>query len=292
MNATALIIQCFIKADTLRDTCQSLLQCDLIEDLDLIFWSDSPSNSRNEGRYTHLAAEVASFLDEFCQLWGSRFKSVSRHVNETNYGTCKTCELALNFAFASWPFVIFVEDDVIFARDAIAWFDEMRRQEVLNEDQNWAIAGESIFFNAREQTIPDEWPAAMRKLAIEERLNVAYVTNKFIPSTCFATTREKWAEFGQTRGQPLGDGDVCKRCQEEERYAIFPVVPRVKDVGMLHDNGYSVSIHSKSGVSEVKNTYLMSDELIGPDQPGLHEMKLFKGSAGRIYTLSTLLRPA
>ena len=290
MSPIAAVIQCFIKADTLRDTCESLLRCEGVADLDLIFWSDSPVGSRNQSRYTALAAEVASYVDEFCKRSGGQFKSVTRYVNELNRGTCKTCELALNHAFASHPYVIFVEDDVIFARDALAWFDEMRRKNVLTDDQNWAIAGESIFFNARDLPIPDGWPAAMHKLALEERLNVAYVANKFIPSTCFATTREKWAQFGQTRGQPLGDVDLCNRCQEEDRYAIFPVVPRVKDVGMLHDNGYSVSIHSKAGVSEVKNTYLMSDELLGEGQPDIHEMKPFVGNAGRIFTLSTLLR--
>jgi hypothetical protein len=292
MTSTALVIQCFVKADTLKDTCESLLSCNLIGNLDLIFWSDSAIGSRDEGRYLPLAAEVAKYLDGFCQQWGSRFKSVTRRVNTVNHGTCKTCELALDYAFSLHPFVIFVEDDVIFATDAIAWFEEMRRRSVLSDERNWAIAGESIFFNARDEPIPDGWPAAMRQLAIDERLNSAYIANKFVPSTCFATTREKWHEFGHTRGQPLGDGDVCERCQKEDRYTIFPVVARVKDVGMLHDNGYSVSIHSKSGVSEVKNTYLMSDDLVGPNQPGMQEMRLFDGSAGRIFTLSTLLRQA
>ncbi len=287
MQPLALVMQCFVKADTLQSACESLLRCTGVEALDIVFWSDSPLGSRSEGRYAPLAAAVEAFLDGFVEEYSNRFRSVARYRNERNMGTCKTCQIALDFAFSAHSFVIFVEDDVVFARDALEWFDEIRLRRLLQDRAIWAVAGESIFFNARSQEVPAGWPEAMRDYAAKERLNAAYVTERFIPSTCFATTRERWVEFGATRGQPLGDVDLCKRCEVENRYGIFPIVPRVKDVGMLHDEGFSVLVHTKVGVTEIKNTYVMSDDVEGP---GVREMSHRVSNLGEIFTLTTLLK--
>ena len=289
MSSTALVIQCFAKADTLGDLCDSLLRCDNIAGLDLIFWLDSPLASRSEARFTPLHAEVCATLDRFVAAHEARFRSVSRRQNPANLGTCATCRAALDHAFALHPFVVFAEDDVVFARDAFSWFDAIRRLGLLDDPRHWAIAGESVFFNARDKTLPEGWPAAMQHLAAGEGLAAHYVTHNFIPSTCFATTAAHWRRFGVTRGQPLGDVDLCTLCREEDGWCVFPVVPRVKDTGMLHENGYSVLIHTRDGVRERKNTYLMSDALLAPNQPGLAGLTPYAGNAGRLFTLSTLL---
>ena len=290
MSSTALVIQCFIKADTLHDLCDSLLRCDGTETIDLIFWLDSPLGSRSEARFTPLHAEVCATLDRFVAMHSGRFRSVSRHQNLSNLGTCATCRAALDHAFSLHPFAIFAEDDIIFARDAFAWFGDIRRLGLLDEPRHWAIAGESVFFNARDEVLPEGWPAAMARLAAEEGLTGHYVTHNFIPSTCFATTAAHWRHFGATRGQPLGDVDLCTLCRDEDGWCIFPVVPRVKDLGMLHHNGYSVLIHTRDGVKERKNTYLMSDDLLPCGQPAATALTLYAGHSGRLYTLSTLLK--
>lgn len=289
MSPTALVIQCFLKADTLHDLCESLLRCDGTGMIDLVFWLDSPLGSRSEVRFTPLHAEVRATLDRFVLAHAGRFRSVSRHQNPSNLGTCATCRTALDHAFALHPFVVFAEDDVVFARDAFAWFDDIRRQGLLDDPRHWAIAGESVFFNARDKALPEEWPRAMRQLAADEGLAGFYVTHNFVPSTCFATTDAHWRRFGATRGQPLGDVDLCALCRDEDGWCVFPVVPRVKDIGMLHDNGYSVLIHTRDGVQERKNTYLMSDDLLPPGHPAPAGLTLYGGNAGRLFTLSTLI---
>ena len=120
MQPTALATPCLLKADTLHELCESLLRCDGIEALDLIFWLDSPIGSRSETRFTPLHAEVCTMLDGFVAAHGSRFRSVSRHQNPVNLGPYATCRVALDHAFALHPFVVFAEDDVVFARDAFS----------------------------------------------------------------------------------------------------------------------------------------------------------------------------
>ena len=289
MSSTALVIQCFLKADTLRDLCHSLLRCDGIEALDLVFWLDSPLGSRSEARFAPLHAEVCATLDRFAAAHAARFRSVSRHQNPSNLGTCATCRAALDHAFALHPFVVFAEDDVIFARDAFAWFGAILRQGLLDDPRHWAIAGESVFFDARDKPLPEGWPAAMACLAGEEGLAGHYVIHNFIPSTCFATTAAHWHRFGATRGQHYGDEDLCARCRDEDGWCVLPVVPRVKDVGMLHDLGHSVLIHTRDGVQERKNTYLMSDDILPPDRAAPDALTPYGGNVGRLFTFSTLI---
>ncbi len=291
MLPTALVVQCFVKVDTLRGACESLLRCEGIKDLNLIFWSDSPVSSRDEAKFGVLQAGVDAYVRGFIKSEGQRFRSIEYRTNPTNLGAYKTCEIALDHAFKQCAFAILVEDDVIFSRDALLWFDAIRRQRLLDDERYWAIAGESVFFDAREKPVSREWVAAMCKLAVDEELSQYYTAHNFIPSTCFATTAEKWQQFGQTRGEPIGDVTVCKRCADEGRYGIFPVVPRVKDVGMLHEHGYSVLIHSREGVTSIKNTYVMSGDLIaiGGDAPNAFQP--YEGHAGRLFSASTLLHP-
>jgi len=236
---------------------------------------------RRESELAPRREAVKSFIDEFsCEIGRSTFASVQVKENSKNLGTCKTCEVAMTYAFESHEFAIFTEDDGIFARDALIWFEKMRDSCLSREPKYWAIAGESIYFNAREKIVDTPLVEAAQRRAHELALFSKFVAHKFVPSTCFATTRDKWREFGQTRGQAMGDEDVCKRCLAEEKFCLFPVVPRVRDIGMLHDLGYSVMIHTKSGVRELKNTYLTSDMLdrcidqagftpLPPDQAGL-----------------------
>jgi hypothetical protein len=273
----------------MQGLCESLMRCENTRMLDVIFWCDSPINSRKEAQYTPLQKEVFDFVTAFIELHSNHFCSVELKTNEVNLGTCKTCQVAMDYAFKNHDFGIFVEDDVIFSSDAIRWFLTVQKQGLLKEQRYWAIAGESIFFNAQHCLLPEGWQEEMLKLAIRDDLSKYYITHNFLPSTCFATTAKKWEEFGDTRGQSLGDVDVCSRCASEGRYGIFPVVPRVKDIGMLHENGFSVLIHTASGVSEIKNTYLMAEDLYGDTTNPPERLVELQAGVGELFTQTTKL---
>lgn len=288
MAKAAIVVQNFCKVDTLDALCQSLLKCSSRQEFDLIFWSDSPAGSRKEAEYQSKSVKVKELLQSFCETYGDQFASIAMDGNSVNYGTCKTCEIALNSAFEKHDFVVFSEDDTIFAPDALDWFIAMEQSPSFLDNSVWAIAGESIFFDG-QGIVPDEkLVEAAKAYATDQRLWEQFISFDFVPSTCFATNRQKWVQFSATRGQPNGDVDLCQRCREEAKKCLFPIVARVKDVGMLHPDGYSVMIHSKENVASVKTSYLLSGDIVA-SSPVRPEFRPFDGHPGQLFWRSTRL---
>jgi hypothetical protein len=281
----AIVVQCFIKRDTIENLCRSLLLCHERKKFDLIFWSDCALGSQKP-EYESLNKTVIEYLDHFSVDNIGEFQQIVTKINDQNLGTCKTCEVALDFAFGSHDFVIFTEDDTIFAPDALQWFLRAASTPEFAQSKAWAIAGESIFFNSQARTVSKSFADSARRAAVCGGWARNYLEFSFVPSTCFATTQANWRKFGPTRGQPLGDVDLNALCVTEGKTCVFPIIPRVKDVGMLHELGYSVAIHSAAGVREVKNTYLTSGEVSGGDRG---ELFPFPGNADALYSYFTLL---
>ncbi len=282
----AILVQCFAKPDTLFGLCSSLTQCDGTKDFHLVFWSDAPGTGLQADRHSARNQQVQLAIETFTRDHAHRFASVSFHRNDVNRGTCATCRIALDATFSMHEFVIFTEDDTVFAKDALRWFEGLVKGGMLTKPEILALAGESIYFDSRARAVPPGYAAKARATAVTRNLAAEYVALNFVPSTCFATTREKWHSFGALRGQPRGDEDVCNLCKENGLFAIFPVVARVRDIGMLHDDGYSVGVLGKDHVSEIKNTYLMSDDL----PPSTQELRPFTGNMGRLFEESVELR--
>ena len=286
MPKGAIVVQVFVKLDLLKRLCESLLETRGIEDYVLIFYSDTSFGSRREDLYTIKNAEVLSYIGHFKRIHENRFFSIELKQNPQNFGPCKTCRLALDYAFSSNDFVIMTEDDTIFSKDTLEWLElAAKSPEFALSADVWAIAGESIFFNARDKNVSEETRHTAIQYAQNNRLNKYYILEKFMPSTFFATTKLKWSEFGETRGQPNGDVDVCRRCASENKATIFPIVARVKDVGMLHEDGYSVLIHQKENVSEIKNTYVTSDDISTP----FDFLQLYPGDKNKLFSMTTIL---
>ena len=285
----AVVVQCFNKPDTLEAVCRALLACSSTERFGLVFWTDSPINSRDEARFAPAHRDVLTLLEELRPELEGKFASVEIHKNMTNLGPYKTCKLALDHTFKTYNFVVFTEDDGIFAPDALEWFLACSRTDEFALDRTWAISGESIFFDAREKNVDSCFIQAAIAYVRTEQLADKFAEIGFIPSTCFATSLTKWAEIGETRGQTNGDVDLCRRCEIEQKTCIQPIVARVRDVGMLHDLGYSVSIHSRAGVSEIKNTYVTSAQLYVSGAYPSFVCIIDQSRNGDIYRRSTLL---
>ena len=200
-----------------------------------------------------------------------------------------TCKSALDYAFRNHDFAVLIEDDIVLSSDALLWFDEVRDLGLLETQNNWAAAGESIFFDARGKTISHALVERSMRIVEEQQLINKFTIHDFVPSACFGTTRRWWTEFGYTRGEPRGDVSLCRRTKDEGRGCVFPVVPRAKDVGMLHDYGFSVTIHTKEGVQATTNPYLLAEDLL-PKQPVPRlNLERFQGDLGVLFRQTTLL---
>jgi hypothetical protein len=158
--------------------------------------------------------------------------------------------------------VIFSEDDVIFECDAVEWFERALAHPMFLRPNVWAIAGESRFFDSYRHVPSNADVRRALEVALTQNLIDRFVYFDFLPSSCFATTRDKWAEFGDTRGTPRGDRAVVDRCMAEGKFCFWPVIARCRDTGMHHPLGYSVrwkGLHH----TRFKNSYIVSGMLKG-----------------------------
>jgi GT2 family glycosyltransferase len=123
MASVSLVIQPFVKVDTLEHQLASLLRCTDKEGVNLVLFSDNPAGTSSE--YVRKNENVMRRLAEFRASHHSKFNDVIIHRIEENRGPYKTCELAIDFALGLTDFAIFSEDDTVFARDALVWFRRM-----------------------------------------------------------------------------------------------------------------------------------------------------------------------
>jgi hypothetical protein len=277
--AYGLIIQCYIKVDTLDALCKSLIRCSQTQDFNLIFWVDKVKSSHSFDGDSTANAAVLAYIAAFSGEFGHLFASVEVKTNNNNLGTCKTCQTALDYAFQRYDFVAFTEDDTIFSRDALTWGAGLYTRGILDERDVIALAGESIYFDSRREKVDAPYIETARRESNQRGYFNKYMKLNFVPSTCFFTTKAKWDVFGDIRGQPRGDEDVCDLCRDQKLFCVFPVVARVKDMGMLHDKGHSVRTLGAQSVPEIKNTYLMSDDLT----PFSDYPEPFLGNTGRLF---------
>ena len=289
MEPISVVIQCFAKTDTLKGLLDSLLGCEGHRDVDLTIWQDSAYGSRREEEFTGAATEVHAFVIDFISEHGRRFRTLDYRLNERNLGPYGTCKVALDHAFSKHEFAILIEDDILLSSDALLWFDKVYRLGLLHDGRNWAIAGQSIFFDSRGRDVDQDFVATASRFALEQNLVNQFTVHQFVPSACFATTRRWWAEFRSTRGEPRGDVLLCNRTKEEGWGCVFPIVPRAKDVGMLHDYGFSVTIHSKDGVQAITTPYLTSEALLSERAVRPSDLEQFEGDAGLLFRQTTLL---
>jgi hypothetical protein len=291
MTEVSLVTQPFIKLHTLKLQLESFLRCENKESVNLVLFSDNAAGTTPDDIAKNEA--VMKELQEFADVHRKNFRNLLIHRPEQNHGPYRTCQLALDFALELTDYAIFTEDDTLFASDAFVWFTGMYEGGALDHDDNWAIAGESIFFDAREKGPSGALVERAKRTSIERGFYNKFVPLDFIPSTCFATTRAKWKLFGDVRGRTVGDVALCELCAEKRKFGMFPLLPRVKDIGMLHPDGHSMRIHGADGVRarEIKNTYLMSDDVLASPPEDLR-FERFDGDVGALYQSSVLLQGA
>ena len=256
----SIAVQAFNKADSILCTLDSIARSRGSDKYHLVILQDGCSRSNETEKYPSAWAQTTQALEAWISTNTDHFVSVRFDRSEENNGTCRTTEWLITRALENSESVIFSEDDVIFERDAIEWFERALTHPMFLRPNVWAIAGESRFFDSHRHS-PSEI-AVSRALEVAGSYNLIhkFVYLDFLPSSCFATTRDKWAEFGDTRGTIRGDRAVVDRCLAEGKVCFWPVIARCRDTGMHHPLGYSVrwkGLHHTA----FKNSYVVSGML-------------------------------
>lgn len=260
--ANAIAIQAFNKADSILPTLDSIARARGSNSYDLFILQDGCSGSNRTEKYRAAWAATTQAIELWISVSRDHFASVCFDRSDRNNGPYRTAELLITSALEKSKSVIFSEDDVIFECDAVEWFERALAHPMFLRPNVWAIAGESKFFDSNRHVPSDADVCRALKVAQTRNLIDRFVCFDFLPSSCFATTRDKWAEFGKTRGTTNGDRAVVERCRGEAKLCFWPVVARCRDIGMHHPLGYSVrwkGLHHKG----FKNSYIVSGMLQG-----------------------------
>jgi hypothetical protein len=258
--ATAIAIQAFNKADSILRALDSIARSRGSDKYHLVILQDACSGSAETEKYRSAWAQTAQALEAWISTNRDCFVSVHFERLKGNNGPYRTAERLISRALENSESVIFSEDDVIFERDAMEWFQRAITHPMFLRPNVWAIAGESRFFDSHRHSPSDTDVARALEAARSYNLIDKFVYLDFLPSSCFATTRDKWAEFGETRGTIRGDRAVVDRCLAEGKVCFWPVIARCRDTGMHHPLGYSVrwkGLHHTA----FKNSYVVSGTL-------------------------------
>jgi hypothetical protein len=179
---------------------------------------------------------------------------------ENNMHPSPLCAYSINYSFEHFKcdYFIIMEDDLVLSDNFLSYY--IYGLQNLLTPTNIVIAAESLYFDARRNTASNEFIDNAKKLIDDLNLEIYYTTFNFLPSSCFGSNLNGWELIKTTRGNKNPTGaTLCNPLFKEKNYnTIMPIVPRCKDVGMIHDLGFSVLWHGKSGVREIKNTYLLS----------------------------------
>lgn len=278
MRGTSLVVQPFIKPDTLAALLRTLLRCSRKESVRLVLFSDNPSGLKDNPSGLALATRPASAESEFAEknrrvmellrdfrdAHRSEFRDVVIQVSDRHLGPCRTCRAAIDFAFEQDDLVILTEDDALFSEDAIEWYERMYESGIMEVPENWAVTGESIYFDAKTKRPPPEYIERARAASIRRGYFHQHTRFRHLPATSFAVIKPKWDLFGELRGRDRGDELVCQVLREQRNFVVFPILARVTNVGMLHADGYSVAIVGAEEVAARGNydTYLLSEDVI------------------------------
>jgi len=266
----SIAVQAFNKAENVLRTVDSIRRSSGSDDYHLVIRQDACTGSAETEKYRSAWVQTAQALEAWISRNEDHFLSVRFDRADENEGPYRTAERLISRALENSESVIFSEDDLTFEQDAIDWFERALIHPMFRRSNVWAIAGESRFFDSYRHNPSNADVSGALKLAESHDLIGKFVYLDFVPSSCFATTREKWAEFGDTRGTQRGDRAVVDRCMAEGKVCFWPVIARCRDIGMHHPLGYSVrwkGLHHTA----FKNSYVVSS-MLRPSAGGLTEL--------------------
>lgn len=258
--AGAIAVQAFNKAESALRTLDSILRSRDSKNHHLFILQDGCFGSRHTEKYGAAWEETTRAVEKWISANRDHFPSVCFEWSNRNNGPYRGAERLITWALEKSESVIFSEDDVIFEADALEWFKSAFANHAFRRPDVWAIAGESKFFDSNRHVPSDADTSRALEVAQTQNLLDRFIYLDFLPSSCFATTRDKWAEFGKTRGTTNGDRAVVERCRAEGKLCLWPVIARCRDTGMHHPLGYSVRWKGLQH-AVFKNSYIVSGML-------------------------------
>jgi hypothetical protein len=280
MSSIAILIMLFVKDDLLNKIIDKLKEVEGIDNVHLVFLQDNILGSKffNFNRFINNFTNCQHIIKNRI----NEFKSAEYICNDYNKGVYRTHYEGLEYCLSKHKYVIYIEDDVIVTKNFLNFFNYFFNNNLLGLGENKIqfIAGESIFFESRkkEYEFTEEKISLLLDYIEKKKLNTYYyIQNTWCPSSCFCISNEIWDVIKHIKNQTHSDTLLSKFIRDNNLKTVMPIVPLCEDIGMLHDSGYSVQIHTKNNVSEIKNGYIF-EEL-----KSQYSYELYKDNTSIIY---------
>ena len=260
-GAPVILVQAFIKIDTLSKCLDSLRACMGAKDFRLVIFQDGLDGNPHMSEYGKEHQETKDFIERWVETHEAAFQRIEFHPQAQGRGPTRACKLSVDYAIFGAPFVLFTEDDVIFEKDSLTYAQQIIATPDWTEPDVWAAALESVFFDSCHGNVLPSDIKECRQMARDQDLISKYINRKELPPSCFVVTADKWAEWSESHGK-AGPAIALlqRRLQAEGKTVLWPIVARARDVGMLHPKGYSMKLREGT-VFEQKNTFLTSGDL-------------------------------
>lgn len=234
INNYVIGIQTFVKLDTLQKLVNSLFRCDGIDKYKIIFFIDSTNNLLYNNR--HQWIEKNKQVQEYLKQLSTDKNNIILYSPNNNTGPYLGCQQLIDMCMCHSDYVIFLEDDVILAKDALDYYEKMYDQYLTKPDYSCIDAVCSSTWQQYNtyniEAIQTNYESFSQRMTSVETMN-------WLHSYEFAITHKAWERYREVRGTARGDLLVGYEFQRLHKYTIVPSIGRSCRIGYNHSDGFS-----------------------------------------------------
>jgi hypothetical protein len=252
---SCILIQCYVKPVETIKILKSLELCDGITNYSLVLFIDKAAqNTKFSESNSDLIDEVSKYKLEN----QSKFEDVIIYINDCNLGPYLTCCKAIDFCFETFDFVVFSEDDAIFCKDSISYFNNYRDGKIPNPENCLGISSESIQFGEDCKESSSFCINAEKNNVIQNKLINKVQKIQCMPSKQFGLFQNKWEKVRQHR--LVSDGYAHEYIKKStDLFMYFSIIPRTNDIGLTHPLGCT-TLYWDRELPKSTIKYLTSDD--------------------------------
>ena len=253
---SCILIQCFVKELETINVLKSLELCEGIHEYSLVLYIDKAiRNSKFENANNELINKLLSYKNENI----SKYLEITIIVADKNLGPYICCGKGIDFCFSKYDYVIFSEDDALFMKDSIKFYNSYRDNIIPNPEDCISISAFSPFFITNNKDL--EYVKTKYCNQIDLIKNDVLKDNLFnktckinlISNKQFGIFKNKWEKIRHFRTSyhmnlklPYApDRQTTNYVIENKLFSYFSIIPRTNDIGLFHELGCTTLYYKK-----------------------------------------------
>ena len=205
--SSCIVIQCFCKPDETIITLNSLEKCKEIISYNLLLYIDNTNNKKFLNSNKILLLKLMEYKKKSEHL----YKSIKIMVTKKNIGPYQCCYDAIEHAFTYNEYVIFSEDDIIFCKDSIKYYNDFRDKKInydndcigITSSSNYFYPNKNIYLNVNGNIqVTEEYQNKVNEinlLILNNDLLNAIEKKKWAPNKQIGLFKEGWDKIKKFR---------------------------------------------------------------------------------------------